>query len=58
MRKVFYDLEAEENERIREAERKHHDALLLKETVKTREAVQSLCAFMMSVIITPYHKEN
>lgn len=47
----FYDLQAEEEAKIREAERQHQQALTLKELAAIREATQSLCALMMGMAV-------
>lgn len=48
-RKPFYDLASEDEKRIKDAEQKHHEAIVIKELAAIREATQSLCALIMGL---------
>lgn len=47
----FYDLAAEDECRLREAERSHSDEQVRKELKAIREATQSMCALLLGLAV-------
>lgn len=50
MKTRFYDLQAEEEAKIREAEDRHRDLVMQRELTAIREATQSTCALLLGLL--------
>lgn len=51
MKNRYYDLAAEDEARLREAERRHSDEQIRKELTAIREATQSTCALLLGLAV-------